>query len=212
MKRLLFPFTIMIVLLTACSKAAAPTQATEPPTAAEAPQTEAATSQATEAPTKAPVTEVPMPFELTSPVFSAGEAIPERYSCDGLNISPDLFWGNAPDSTQSLALIMDDPDAPGGTWVHWVMFNIPPDITGLDENIHQGTEFSGLAPTIGRNSWNQPAYGGPCPPSGEHRYFFKLYALDTVLDLAADADKAELESAMEGHILAETELMGVFSK
>ena len=152
-----------------------------------------------------------MPFELTSPAFTAGDPIPELYSCKGQDISPELNWGDPPEGTQSLALIMDDPDAPGGTWVHWVLFNIPPDARGLPEDAASDAQLADGS-LHGNNSWSQPGYGGPCPPSGTHRYFFKLYALDITLDLETGAKKAALESAMDGHILAEIELMGVFSK
>ncbi|MBN1306207.1 MAG: YbhB/YbcL family Raf kinase inhibitor-like protein [Anaerolineales bacterium] len=211
MKKLLIPVLAFMLLLPACGTPPATPQASETPAATDAPQTEAP-APGTEAPTDPPGIEAPMPFQLTRPVFSAGEAIPERYTCDGLDISPELTWGDAPEGARSLALIMDDPDSPGGTWVHWVLFNLSPDLRGLGENIHQGTEFNGTPPTIGTNSWGKPAYGGPCPPSGEHRYFFKVYALDAILNLAADSTKADLEKAMDGHILAETELMGVFSR
>lgn len=142
---------------------------------------------------------------LTSPAFNNGEAIPVQFSCDGENISPELDWFGLPGGTISLTLILDDPDASGGTWVHWVLFNIPADSPGLSEGI------TGLG-MDGHNSWNQTGYDGPCPPGGTHRYFFKLFALDTALDLETGATKAALESAMEGHILVESELMGTYSR
>jgi len=146
-----------------------------------------------------------MNMSLTSPSFDAGQPIPSKFSCHGEDISPELAWDTPPEGTQSLALIMDDPDAPVGTWVHWVVFNISPTTTRLDEG---AVNFS----TDGNNSWKRGGYGGPCPPSGTHRYFFKLYALDTQLDLSPGADKSALEKAMDGHILALGELMGTFTK
>lgn len=147
----------------------------------------------------------PMTMALTSPAFNQEQAIPEKYSCDGEDISPALDWFGTPEGTVSLALIMDDPDSPGGTWVHWVLFNLPMDLSGLRE----GMTGVGLD---GSNSWNRAGYGGPCPPSGTHRYVFKLYALDLALDLEAGADKAAVLSAMDGHILGEAALMGTYSR
>lgn len=147
----------------------------------------------------------PMTMALTSPAFNNEEAIPIKYSCDGEDISPELDWFGTPEGTISLALIMDDPDAPGGSWVHWVLFNLPMDLSGLRE----GMAGVGLD---GTNSWNRTGYGGPCPPSGTHRYFFKLYALDINLDLESGADKGSLLEAMEGHILGQAELMGIYSR
>ena len=146
-----------------------------------------------------------MDISLTSPVFGEGDPIPVQFSCDGTDTSPELIWSGIPDGTASLALIMDDPDAPVGLWVHWVLFNIPADITGLVEGVtDQGED--------GQNSWNRTGYGGPCPPGGTHRYFFRLYALDITLDLETGATKEALESAMDGHILAQVELMGTYSR
>ena len=152
-----------------------------------------------------------MPFELTSTAFKEGEPIPQKYSCKGEDISPPLAWGDPPEGTQSLALIMDDPDAPAGTWVHWIVFNLPAEVRDLPENMPTGMKFGDVAATFGLNSWGRNAYGGPCPPSGTHRYFFKLYALDTTLSLNAEVKKGTVESAMDGHVLAQTELMGIFS-
>ena len=147
-----------------------------------------------------------MSLELTSDAFANGQSIPAKYTCTGRNISPALAWGNPPAGTQSFALIMDDPDAPAGTWVHWILFNIPADTRSLQENV----DTSGLS--VGKNSWGNLSYGGPCPPSGTHRYFFKFYALDSALSLSPGATKEQLLKTMEGHILAQTELMGTFSK
>ncbi|RII30394.1 MAG: YbhB/YbcL family Raf kinase inhibitor-like protein [Geobacter sp.] len=145
-------------------------------------------------------------LNITSPAFAAGGAIPARYTCDGEGISPQLAIGTIPSGTKSLALIMDDPDAPMGTWVHWVVWNLPAQTREIQENsLPAGA-------SQGKNSWSRNSYGGPCPPSGTHRYFFKLYALDRVLNLGASADKSNLERAMEGHTLARGELMGTYRR
>jgi Raf kinase inhibitor-like YbhB/YbcL family protein len=155
--------------------------------------------------------EANMTLSLSSTAFAAGQAIPAKYACTGRDVSPPLAWGSAPAATQSFALIVDDPDAPIGTWVHWVVFNIPAGTQELSEGIAAGAQLpkGGLQ---GRNSSGKSGYDGPCPPSGTHRYFFKLYALDTTLALPSSADKAQLLNAMQGHILAQGELMGTFSK
>jgi len=152
-----------------------------------------------------------MPFALTSTAFAPGEPIPQKYTCDGEDISPPLQWSDPPQGTQSFALICDDPDAPVGTWVHWVLYNLPAETRALPEAIPPDAELPDGS-RHGRNSWRRLDYGGPCPPSGTHRYFFKLYALDTMLDLKAGAGKKQLLRAMEGHILAQTEVMGVYSR
>lgn len=149
--------------------------------------------------------EGPMRMALTSPAFNNGEPIPERFTCDGEDISPELDWFGIPEGTVSLALIMDDPDAPVGTWVHWVLYNLPMDLTGLRESM------TGVG-VDGNNSWNRTGYGGPCPPSGTHRYYFKLYALDVNLDLEPGADKKALLAAIEGHVIGQAELMGTYSR
>jgi hypothetical protein len=154
-----------------------------------------------------------MSLELTSDAFTNGQAIPAKYSCKGKNISPALTWTEPPAATQSFALIMDDPDAPGGTWVHWVLFNIPVDARALQEDLPiTGKNTDPNAIYVGKNSWGDTSYGGPCPPSGTHRYFFKLYALDSTISLLPGATKEQLLREMEGHILAQAELMGTFSK
>lgn len=152
-----------------------------------------------------------MSIQLTSDAFTHEGSIPAQYTCTGSDISPALTWGEPPDGTQSFALIMDDPDAPMGTWVHWVLFNIPASARGLEEAIPAGETLPDGS-MQGRNSSGELGYNGPCPPSGTHRYFFKLYALDEMLGLEAGADKGELLKAMEGHILAQGELMGAFSR
>ena len=152
-----------------------------------------------------------MTLEITSSAFSEGEMIPTGYTCDGPDVSPDLAWTGVPETTQSLALICDDPDAPMGTWVHWVLFNIPPGARGLPGEISPDAALENGA-RHGTNDFGRLGYGGPCPPGGTHRYFFKLYALDTELDLASGITKAQLVEAMEGHILAEAQLMGTYSR
>jgi len=149
-------------------------------------------------------------FILTSEVFLEGEPIPSKYACNGDDISPPLAWSGAPDNTNVFVLIMDDPDAPVGIWVHWVLFNIPGNETVLGVGLPADAELPDGSQQ-GTNSWGRVGYGGPCPPSGVHRYFFKLYALDAPLALDESATKEEVLAAMEGHILLETELMGTYS-
>jgi Raf kinase inhibitor-like YbhB/YbcL family protein len=156
-----------------------------------------------------------MSLVLTSTAFSNGGSIPVIYTCDGDDMSPPLSWAGVPPGTKSLALIVDDPDAPDPaapqrTWVHWVLYDIPPDSAGLKE----GATSRDLPPGTreGMNDWKRAGYGGPCPPVGRHRYFFKLYALDTVLPDLRKPDKARLEKEMHGHILEKTELMGTYQR
>jgi Raf kinase inhibitor-like YbhB/YbcL family protein len=155
----------------------------------------------------------PAGLKVTSPAFQDEGMIPRTYTCDGEDISPPLEIGGVPLGTKSLALINDDPDAPGGTWVHWVMYNIPADTKKLPEQAPRKAKLPNGA-FHGKTSWGgrKLGYGGPCPPSGIHRYFFKVYALDTVLDLKPGASKDELLSAMKGHILAEGQLMGRYQR
>ena len=181
MKRILV-CCLLVILVSACSS------------------NQTSTSETTE-PAEAAAT-----MELKSDAFASGQSIPAKYGCTGKNISPALTWSSAPAGTQSYALIVDDPDAPMGTWVHWVLYNIPSGTTSLAEN----TDASGIL--VGKNSANHMRYDGPCPPSGTHRYFFKLYALDSTLSLSPGATKEQLLNAMKGHILAQGELMGTFSK
>jgi hypothetical protein len=152
-----------------------------------------------------------MALVITSTAFAEGEAIPNRYSCDGPDVSPDLAWSGIPEGAASLALICDDPDAPMGTWVHWVLFNIPADADGLPAEIPSDAALENGA-RHGTNDFRRLGYGGPCPPGGTHRYFFKLYALDTMLELDSGITKARLLEAMKGHILAESQLMGTYSR
>lgn len=154
-----------------------------------------------------------MSFKLTSDAFANGQSIPAKYACVGRNISPALAWNDPPAGTQSFALIMDDPDAPVGTWVHWVIYNIKPDMRSLQEDLPiTGKNIDPEAIFVGKNSGGRIGYDGPCPPSGTHRYFFKFYALDTTISLLPGATKEQILKEMDGHILAQTELMGTFSK
>ncbi len=156
-----------------------------------------------------------MSFELKSSAFENGGSIPTVYTCEGEDISPPLNWSQVPPGTKSLVLIVDDPDAPDPdhprmTWVHWVLYDIPPDATGLKEGI-EPSELPGTT-RQGVNDWQRPGYGGPCPPIGRHRYFFKLYALDTTLGDLGTATKQDVEEAMTGHVLAKAVLMGTYKK
>lgn len=153
-----------------------------------------------------------MKLELSSPAFSAGQPIPARHSCDGADVSPSLQWSGAPPGTQTFALICDDPDAPFGTWVHWVLWNLPASATVLEEAQPRDARLSNGGEQ-GINDFKKSGYGGPCPPGSKpHRDFFKLYALDTALTLKAGARKKDLLRAMEGHVLAETSLMGTYQR
>jgi Raf kinase inhibitor-like YbhB/YbcL family protein len=152
-----------------------------------------------------------MVLELSSAAFGPGKPIPVKYSCDGADISPPLQWTEPPEGTQSFALIADDPDAPVGTWVHWVLYNLPANTRSLPEAVPPDAVLSADG-RHGENGWKRLGYGGPCPPSGTHRYFFRLYALDSALDLDPGADAGQVRQAMEGHILAEGELMGTYSR
>jgi hypothetical protein len=150
-------------------------------------------------------------MELKSQAFDAGNMIPAKYTCDGQDISPPLSWSDPPAATMSFALISDDPDAPMGTWVHWVIWNIPVSARTLEENLPKTASLTN-GTKQGTTDFHRVGYGGPCPPSGTHRYYFKLYALDTTLDLPSSTTKKNLEKAMEGHILAQTELMGTYRR
>jgi Raf kinase inhibitor-like YbhB/YbcL family protein len=154
-----------------------------------------------------------MTFELRADAFAPEGAIPTRYTCEGEDISPALHWSGVPPGTRSLALVLDDPDAPDPkaprtTWVHWVLYNLPPAAVGLPAGV---TEPPAGA-LHGRNDWGRTGYGGPCPPIGRHRYFHKLYALDTLLPDLNRPTKGELEQAMRGHVLAHAELIGTYEK
>ena len=156
-----------------------------------------------------------MSMQITSTAFSPNDSIPSLYTCDGSDMSPPLKWSGLPEGTKGLVLIVDDPDAPDPaapkmTWVHWVLYNIPPDTTGLSQDIR----VSGLPPGTGQglNDWKRTGYGGPCPPIGQHRYFFKLYALNTLLTGLGNPTKARLEQAMRNHIIAQTSLIGTYKR
>ena len=153
-----------------------------------------------------------MSLSISSSAFNEGDRIPDKYTCEGEDISPQLSWSDTPEGTKSFTLICDDPDAPMGTWDHWLIYNIPADSEGLSEAVPTDESLTDGSKQ-GLNSWEKKSYGGPCPPPGDpHRYFFKLYALDTMLTLTGDADKSTLENAMQEHILAEAQLMGTFSR
>lgn len=156
-----------------------------------------------------------MSITIQSPAFENNGEIPARFTCEGDDISPALTWSDIPQGTKSLALIVDDPDAPDPaapkmTWVHWVLYNIPPDTRGLGEAVSTTDLPSGTQQ--GSNDWKKTGYGGPCPPIGRHRYFFKLYALDIVLPDLNQPTKSDLENAMQGHIIAHSELLGTYKK
>ena len=146
---------------------------------------------------------------ITTSVFDRGARIPPKYTCDGENVSPPLSWSAGPAGTASYVLILDDPDAPNGTWVHWVAWNIAANT--LAEALPREKRLAdGMSQ--GKNSWGKHGYGGPCPPAGEHRYFFKVYALDTKLELEPSTDKSALLAAMQGHVLGEGETFGVYTR
>jgi len=169
------------------------------------------TACASAQPTSAPGGEK---LSITSSAFEPGASIPAKYTCQGGDLSPALAWSGAPQGTQSFALIVDDPDAPMGTWVHWVVYNLPADAGGLNEGASYANAKAYDLPqgaVQGRTSFGREDYGGPCPPSGEHRYFFKLYALDGKIEQAG-LDKEALLKAMEGHILSQGELVGLYKK
>jgi Raf kinase inhibitor-like YbhB/YbcL family protein len=148
---------------------------------------------------------------LTSAAFEDGGAIPTLYTCDGADTSPPLEWDDPPPNTASFALIMDDPDAPVGTWVHWVIYELPPETRQLRAELPPESQIAGGG-VQGENSWPRTGYGGPCPPSGTHRYFVKLYALDVLLGASPGLTKKRLLEEMEGHILAQTQLVGTYAR
>ena len=152
-----------------------------------------------------------MEIKITSSAFEDGGLIPAKYTCDGADVSPPLQWDAVPEGTKSIAFICDDPDAPMGTWVHWVLFNLPSDAKELAENIPTEETLPNGAKQ-GVNDFGRVGYGGPCPPGGTHRYFFKIYALDTEVGLQAGADKRRLLKTMEGHILGQDQLIGKYKR
>jgi Raf kinase inhibitor-like YbhB/YbcL family protein len=163
----------------------------------------------------APDTEATMTLKLTSPAYADGAAMPAKYTCEGKDLSPPLAWSGVPEGTKSLVLIIDDPDAPDPkaprmTWVHWVLFDLAPDVKGLAENANADGLPAGTR--VGLNDWKRTDYGGPCPPIGRHRYFHKLYALDTKLSGLSKPTKTDVEKAMQGHVLAQAQMIGTYQK
>ena len=153
-----------------------------------------------------------MNMQITSIAFAEGQPIPDQYSCSGSDVSPPLQWTGAPAGAKSFAIIADDPDAPTGTWVHWVIYNLPPAAMSLAENVSQLPELTNGAKQ-GVNDFGKIGYNGPCPPPGKaHHYHFKIYALDTKLDLKSGATRKKLLEAMDGHVLAEGQLIGTYQR
>lgn len=153
-----------------------------------------------------------MSFVLETKAFPKGGEIPSRYTCSGEDISPALFWSGAPQETKSFALIVDDPDAPSGTFTHWIVYDLPAGARQLPENVSKADDPS-VGGRQGRNDFRRAGYGGPCPPPGKpHRYFFKLYALNAALDLPAGSSRRDVEAAMRGKVIAQAELMGKFAR
>jgi Raf kinase inhibitor-like YbhB/YbcL family protein len=150
-------------------------------------------------------------IKVTSVAFKEGQPIPRQYSCGGVNISPPLEWSGVPKTAKTIAIMVDDPDAPGGTWVHWLLYNIPADNIGFVENV-PATETLKAGGFQGKNDFGKIGYGGPCPPSGTHRYFFKVYAVDAELPLKAGATKAELLKALDDHVVSQGQLMGTYRR
>jgi len=202
--RLLLSFAIVVpALLSACGGDEEQTRAT----------TIASPVRSSAAATATPK-EGAMAFSLTSDAFTDGESIPTHLTCDGDDFSPALKWQGAPNGVQSFALIMDDPDAPGGTYTHWVIYNIRPQASGLPKDLEKAEQpTNGEGGVQGQNDFGDNGYGGPCPPGGNaHHYNFRLYALDGTLDLDPGASKSELLKAMEGRILGETMLTGTYKR
>jgi|WetSurMetagenome_2_1015567.scaffolds.fasta_scaffold134219_1 Raf kinase inhibitor-like YbhB/YbcL family protein len=150
-------------------------------------------------------------IKIESAAFKHLQPIPSQYTCDGADISPPLSWNGVPAGTKSLALIAEDPDAPAGTWVHWVVYDLPPATDSLQENLPKTDTLAGGGKQ-GKTDFNRIGWNGPCPPGGNHRYFFNIYALDIMLNLPAGKTKAEIEKAMNGHILAKGELVGTYKR
>ncbi|MBN1271338.1 MAG: YbhB/YbcL family Raf kinase inhibitor-like protein [Candidatus Aminicenantes bacterium] len=150
-------------------------------------------------------------MEITSPIFKEGDIIPSQYTCDGPDISPPLVWDDVPKSAKGFVLICDDPDAPMGIWVHWVLYHLPADVKKLPENVPPDEELENGA-MQGKNDFGRIGYGGPCPPSGTHRYYFKLYALDEELSFEPGMEKDQLLEAIDGHVLDEATLMGRYQR
>lgn len=156
--------------------------------------------------------EADMSFTISSPSFSSGGAIPAKFTCSGADLSPELKWNDPPTGTKSFALLADDPDAPAGNWNHWTIWNLPANLRSLPQGFSKDARLSD-GTEQGKNDFHKTGYNGPCPPPGKpHRYYFKVFALDTTLNLKAGAMKRDLESAMKGHILAQAEWMGRFGR
>ena len=153
-----------------------------------------------------------MNMKISAKDFENGSTIPVEYTCDGENISPELFWSGVPTGTKSIVLIMDDPDAPMGTFVHMVIFNIPANVNFLPKGMPNDDKYFKNESRYGMNDFGRYGYGGPCPPSGTHRYYFRLYALDTMLDLDSGTKRSKLDNYMIGHVLAGSELMGLYKR
>jgi Raf kinase inhibitor-like YbhB/YbcL family protein len=200
------------VVVGGCGQPAAPPEQEAPPEQA-TPAEEVAPPEETTPPEPEvlPPEEEQKALSLSSPAFEEGGEVPDKYSCDGKNISPPLSWSGVPVGTGSFVLIMDDPDAPGGVFTHWVLFNLPPDILELAEDIPNKSELESGA-LQGKNGMGRTGYFGPCPPGGTHHYRFTLYALDKPIDLAAGVSKERVLETMEGHILAEAQLMGTYRR
>ena len=152
-----------------------------------------------------------MTITVTSPAFASMQAIPRKYTCDGENLSPPLSWGKVPNSAKSIVLICDDPDAPAGDWVHWVCYDIPPAADPLPEAV-PASDTLACGGRQGKTDFGKTGYGGPCPPGGTHRYFFKVYALDIMLNLPAGKTKKEILKAIKGHVVASGELVGTYTR
>ena len=151
-------------------------------------------------------------FAISTTSFRVGGVIPKKFTCDGEDVSPQLSWSGAPKETKSFALIADDPDAPAGTWTHWLIWNIPATTTQLNEAVPKTNEINGHG-RQGRNDFRKIGYNGPCPPPGKpHRYFFRLFALDANLDLKPEANRGQFDAALKGHVLAQSELMGRYGR
>jgi len=154
---------------------------------------------------------MPQKIVVRSSAFREGDRIPSDFTCDGADMSPPIEWSGVPTQTQSLAVIVEDPDAPSGNWTHWLAYDLSPELTQLPARIPAGEKIS-MGGSQGLNDFWKPGYRGPCPPNGEHRYFFKIYALDAMLRLKPGASRQELSQAMQGHILAEGQLMGKYNR
>jgi Raf kinase inhibitor-like YbhB/YbcL family protein len=190
---------LVSVLLSACGDDYSSTQKTTPSSTRPAAETAHATSP-------------PTAINVRSEAFAHGDPIPERFTCEGDNVSPALSWSALPEATRSLVLVMDDPDAPGGTFTHWVVYDLPPTATSLPEGIGV-RESPSVGGTLGTNDYPRSGYSGPCPPTGEsHRYVFRIYALDRVLGIAPGLPARHLPAAIEGHVLAQGELTGTFGR